>query len=67
MRGTIAHRPSTNQPAIHQTAYHRVCMHVTVPETEVAGKQRPHPAVGGVTTQKFELSENRELYKKESH
>ncbi len=39
-----------NQPPIHQTAYHRACMHVIVPETEVAGKKRPHPAVRGVTT-----------------
>ncbi len=54
MIGTIARRPSTNQPPIHQTAYHRACMHVTVPETEVAGKQRPHPAVRGVTIGKFE-------------
>jgi hypothetical protein len=37
---------------------------VIVPETEVAGKLRPHPAVRGVTTQKFELK--RELDKKES-
>jgi hypothetical protein len=54
MRGTIAHRPSTNQPSIHQTAYHRVRMHVTVPETEAAGMQRPPPAVRGVKTRKFD-------------
>jgi hypothetical protein len=52
--GTIACRPITNQPPIRQTAYHRACMHVTVPETEVVGKQRPHPAVRDVTTWKFE-------------
>jgi hypothetical protein len=57
MRGTIARRPSTNKPPIHQTEYHifRACVHVIVPETKVVGKQRPHPAVGGVTTRKFEL------------
>ncbi len=54
MRGKKARRPSTIQPPIHQTAYHRARMHVTVPETEVAGKQRPHSAVCGVTTWKFE-------------
>jgi hypothetical protein len=58
MKGAIAHRPSTNQSPIHQTTYHtiyRARMHVIVRETEVAGMQRPHPAVRGVTTRKFEL------------
>jgi hypothetical protein len=54
MRGAIACKLSTYQPPIHQTAYHRARMYVTVPETEVAGKQRPHPAVRGVTTWMFE-------------
>jgi hypothetical protein len=34
-------------------------LYVIVPETEVVGKQRPHPAVCGVTTQKFEFLQER--------
>ncbi len=51
----VARRPGTNQPSPPYIKLRRA--HSTVPEAEVAGKARPHPAVLGDSRQR-KLGEN---------